>query len=206
MLETLRQYALARLGADDEQQDVQRRHCDDYLELAEHVVARLSTRDEPQAMATLGTAIDNLRSALQWALGSAPPISLRLAGQLGAYWRLRYDLEGLQWLDASPRSGAASRRALARAARRRRRSAHQRKGMPQHSQRSKTPYTRGSTRGRPEPATVPPGAPLFREARSLCCTTLANDDCRGHPGAASLDPGRRRHLPVYARSQRRPSG
>ena len=34
---------------------------------------------------------------------AAPEISLRLAGQLGGYWRLRHDLEGLQWLDAALR-------------------------------------------------------------------------------------------------------
>ena len=49
----------------------------------------------------LDAEIDNLRSALQWALQAAPETCLRLAGQLGKYWRLRPDLEGLKWLDAS---------------------------------------------------------------------------------------------------------
>jgi predicted ATPase/DNA-binding SARP family transcriptional activator len=101
MLETIRQYALSRLAADPEQHAVQRRHCDHYLELVEQVVPRLSTLDEQTALTILDAEIDNLRSALRWALRAAPETSLRLAGQLGDYWRLRHDLEGLQWLDAA---------------------------------------------------------------------------------------------------------
>ncbi len=101
MLETIRQYALGRLAADPEQQAVHRRHCQYYLALVEQAVPRLSTLDEPPALAVLDAEIDNVRSALQWALQAAPEISLRLAGQLGDYWRLRPDLEGLRWLDAS---------------------------------------------------------------------------------------------------------
>ena len=41
------------------------------------------------------------RDALRWALEAAPEIGLRLSGQLGRYWGLRDDLEGLQWLDAA---------------------------------------------------------------------------------------------------------
>lgn len=52
----------------------------------------------------LDAEIDNLRSALQWALQAAPEISSRLGGQLGKYWQLRRDLEGLQWLDAALRA------------------------------------------------------------------------------------------------------
>ena len=98
MLETIRQYALARLAADPEQHSVHRRHCEHHLQLAEQTVPRLSTLDEQEALAVLDAEIDNLRSALQWAFQAAPETSLRLAGQLGSYWRLRPDTEGLQWL------------------------------------------------------------------------------------------------------------
>ena len=101
MLETIRQFALRRLATDTEHHGVHPRHCQYYLELIEQAVPRLSTLDEPQALAVLDAEIDNARSALQWALEAAPDISLRLAGQLGMYWRLRVDLEGLRWLDAS---------------------------------------------------------------------------------------------------------
>jgi predicted ATPase/DNA-binding SARP family transcriptional activator len=101
MLETVRQNALGRLIADSEQNAVRRRHCEHYLELVQHTVPRLSTNHEDQALALIDAEIDNLRGALQWALQAAPETSLRLAGQLGNYWRLRYDLDGLQWLDAA---------------------------------------------------------------------------------------------------------
>ena len=104
MLETIRQYALKQLALDPEQHAVHRRHCEHYLELAGHAVPRLSTLEEQNALAVLDAEIDNLRSALQWALLAAPETSLRLAAQLGNYWRLRPGLEGLQWLDAALRA------------------------------------------------------------------------------------------------------
>ena len=101
MLETIRQYALGQLAADPALSAVHRRHCEHYLQLVEQAVPRLSTLDEQRALAVLDAEIDNLRSALQWALQAAPETCLRLAGQLGKYWQLRPDLEGLKWLDAS---------------------------------------------------------------------------------------------------------
>ena len=108
MLETIRQYALGQLAADPAQHAVHRRHCEHYLRLAEQAVPRLSTLDEQRALAVLDAEIDNLRSALQWALEAAPETCLRLAGQLGNYWQLRYDLEGLQWLDAALQAAGES--------------------------------------------------------------------------------------------------
>jgi predicted ATPase/DNA-binding SARP family transcriptional activator len=101
MLETIRQYALDRLAAEPALSAVHRRHCEHYLELVEKAVPGLSTLDEQRALAVLDAEIDNVRSALQWALEAAPETCLRLAGQLGKYWRLRPDLEGLKWLEAS---------------------------------------------------------------------------------------------------------
>jgi tetratricopeptide (TPR) repeat protein len=101
MLETIRHYALGRLAAEPAPSAVHRRHCEHYLQLVEQTVPRLSTLDEQRALAVLDAEIDNFRSALQWALETAPETCLRLAGQLGKYWRLRPDLEGLKWLEAS---------------------------------------------------------------------------------------------------------
>ena len=108
MLETIRQYALGQLAVDPAHRAVHRRHCEHYLRLAEQAVPRLSTLDEQRALAVLDAEIDNLRSALQWALDAAPETCLRLAGQLGNYWQLRYDLEGLQWLDAALQAAGES--------------------------------------------------------------------------------------------------
>jgi predicted ATPase/DNA-binding SARP family transcriptional activator len=101
MLETIRQYALGKLAAHPALSAVHRRHCEHYLQLVEQVVPRLSTLDENRALAVLDAEIDNLRGALQWALETAPETCLRLAGQLGKYWRLRPDFNGLSWLAAS---------------------------------------------------------------------------------------------------------
>ncbi|MDQ6819816.1 MAG: hypothetical protein M3076_05660 [Actinomycetota bacterium] len=105
MLETIRHYALGRLLATPEREAIHRRHCEHYLELVERALPRLSTRDEQAALAALDAELDNLRSALHWALHATPETSLRLAGRLGAYWRLRSDLEGLQWLKAALQAG-----------------------------------------------------------------------------------------------------
>jgi predicted ATPase/DNA-binding SARP family transcriptional activator len=115
MLETIRQYALGQLVSDPEQHAVHQRHCEHYLELATYAVPGLSTLDEPKALAILDADIDNFRSALQWALLAAPETSLRLAGRLGNYWRLRPGLEGLQWLDAALRAAGEGAPAADRA-------------------------------------------------------------------------------------------
>jgi predicted ATPase/DNA-binding SARP family transcriptional activator len=108
MLETIRQYALGRLIADSEHDAVCLRHCEHYLELVDHTRPRLGTHDEAQALALLDAERGNLRGALQWGLQAAPQTSLRLAGQLGYYWRARCDLDGLQWLDAALQAAGES--------------------------------------------------------------------------------------------------
>ncbi len=118
MLETIRQYASARLGDDPEHDAVHRRHCAYYLDLVEENVPRLSTHREGQALATLDAELHNLRSALQWALGGAPDAALRLAGQVGQYWRVRASSDARHWLDAALQAAgehaAAADRARAR--------------------------------------------------------------------------------------------
>ena len=104
MLETIRQYALRQLDDDDKRDLVRRRHCDYYLRLVEQNVARLSTRDEQPALAVLATEIDNVRSALRWAIEAAPATGLRLVGKLGEYWSIRFDPDGLQWLEGALRA------------------------------------------------------------------------------------------------------
>jgi predicted ATPase len=101
MLDTIRQYAGARLIDDPDHDAVRRRHCAHYLELVEKNVPHLSTDRETHALATLDPEIHNLRSALQWALGAAPQTALRLAGQLGPYWRVRVHADARHWLDAA---------------------------------------------------------------------------------------------------------
>jgi tetratricopeptide (TPR) repeat protein len=104
MLETIRQYALRELDDGPERDALRRRHCDYYLRLVEQTVPRLSTLDERRAVAALDAEIDNVRSALSWAIQAAPQTGLRLAGRLGRYWRIRSYPEALQWLERAVRA------------------------------------------------------------------------------------------------------
>jgi predicted ATPase len=101
MLETLRQFALDE-GADREDiGKIRRRHCAWYLRLVDECGARLDTPDEPEAVDALDRDIDNIRSALGWALADDPGQAVKLAGLLGDYWRVHNDPGGLPWIEAA---------------------------------------------------------------------------------------------------------
>lgn len=59
------------------------------------------TRDQHDALAAVDREIDNIRTALRWALQAAPDWALRLVGHLGEYWFIRHDPDALGWLDAA---------------------------------------------------------------------------------------------------------
>ena len=102
MLETVREYAGERLGANSSAPEVYERHCRHYLALAERAEPELFTRGEPVWLGLLEAEIENLRAALDWSLrrGSPTP-GLRLAGLLAKYWEIsNRSAEGLEWLEA----------------------------------------------------------------------------------------------------------
>ena len=101
MLETVRDYATRRFAEDPEHATVCRRHFDEYLRVVEHAVSRLSTHAEIEALAAIDAEVDNIRSALRWGLENHPIGALRLAGQLGEYWWIRSNGDGLEWLVAA---------------------------------------------------------------------------------------------------------
>jgi predicted ATPase/DNA-binding SARP family transcriptional activator len=101
MLETIRQDAAERMKGSADPNALRRRHAHHYLRVSEQTIPGLSTFDEPESLAVLDTEIDNMRAAMRWALEHEPITALRLAGQLGEYWSIRFDLEGLRWLDAA---------------------------------------------------------------------------------------------------------
>ena len=104
MLETIRHHALDRLAEDPGHEAIRRLHLEYYLELVERTVPRLSTHDEGVALRALDDEADNIQRALRWALKAAPPDALRLAGQLGEYWWVRADPNGLAWIEAALRA------------------------------------------------------------------------------------------------------
>jgi predicted ATPase len=101
MLETVRDYATRRFSEDPQRTTVCRRHFDLYLRLVEHAVPRLSTHAQVEALAAIDAEADNIRAALRWSLGNDPIGALRLAGQLGEYWWVRSNADGLAWLEAA---------------------------------------------------------------------------------------------------------
>ena len=99
MLETIREYALEQLEADEDAEFVRRRHAEHFLKLAE------AEPDSGQAawLARMDGERNNFRSALNWSvdLGEAS-LALRLAAALWEFWWVRgYLAEGRGWLDAA---------------------------------------------------------------------------------------------------------
>jgi predicted ATPase len=101
MLETIREYALERLGESGKAETIGRRHAALFLTLAES--ANLSV----EAIEARGAErIDlvrpeqaNLRAALQWALEHDPELGLGLAVALEQFWVTQDPFEGIRWFE-----------------------------------------------------------------------------------------------------------
>ena len=117
MLETIREYAAERLEESGEAKELQRRHADYFLALAEEAYPNL--KGSPKVwLDRLEAEHDNLRSALdRLEVTGESQLALQLAGALYRYWYLRGHLgEGWRRLDrllrADERPTAARARAL----------------------------------------------------------------------------------------------
>jgi predicted ATPase/class 3 adenylate cyclase len=108
MLETLREFALERLDAFGEAEDMRRRHATYFVELAESAEEPARGASQRAAVDRLRAEHDNLRAALQWALDhGAAELAIRLSGALGWFWDTRsYLSEGRRWLSAALAAGA----------------------------------------------------------------------------------------------------
>jgi predicted ATPase len=100
MLETLREYAVARLAESGEEVRVRDRHLEYYLALAEEVTVQLFGPGLPDGLVRLDAEVSNLRAALDWARDRGQiAVGLRLAGALAPFWSTRgLAGEGLSWL------------------------------------------------------------------------------------------------------------
>ncbi len=103
LLETVRQYAREKLYEAKESQTFYDHHLDYYLELTEAVEPQLRTAIALQLLQSLEREVDNLRSALSWALDEMGSLKieagLRLASALLNFWHTQnYQNEGYTWL------------------------------------------------------------------------------------------------------------
>jgi predicted ATPase len=89
MLETVREYALGRLGEHDEVRSVRGRHRAHFLALAEQAEPGLTGAEQTTWLLRLAADHDNLREAMTADAEGAGEEPLRLAGALGRYWAVR---------------------------------------------------------------------------------------------------------------------
>jgi predicted ATPase/class 3 adenylate cyclase len=90
MLETIREYALARLAEKGEGKEVWRRHALFFLELARAGRPELAGPASETWLLRLDGEQDNLRAALDWAYGAAEAeLALELGGALWRFWHER---------------------------------------------------------------------------------------------------------------------
>jgi tetratricopeptide (TPR) repeat protein len=122
LLETVREYALARLAESGEVDAARRRHAAYSLALAETTEPALQGAQQLAGLARLQADYPNLNAALDWMLGSdRVDDALRLVGALWPYWLLRglhheahaRTQEVLAHPDAARRTAARARAFLA---------------------------------------------------------------------------------------------
>jgi predicted ATPase/class 3 adenylate cyclase len=120
LLQTVRSVARHLAMDSGELDDLQRRHSDHYLVLAERAAERMKGPDAIAARGWIELEMDNLRAALEWSLGDAAANDLadegriatgiRLCTALGWYWYVTgYDAESRRWLERASRAAAAGR-------------------------------------------------------------------------------------------------
>jgi predicted ATPase len=101
LLETVREYAAARLAESDAVQSVRRRHAAYFLAFAEHARTFARGPREKEWLDRLDVELDNLRAALELALESQDAaLGLTLAEALEPLWiRGMHQREALRWLE-----------------------------------------------------------------------------------------------------------
>jgi predicted ATPase/DNA-binding SARP family transcriptional activator len=100
MLETIREYALARFGEGEAAKSVHRRHADWFLTLAEEAAPELRGGvEQARWFDRLELEGENFRAALRWAeAGGDSPYVLRLCVALGRFWWLYGHPSERRWL------------------------------------------------------------------------------------------------------------
>ena len=117
MLETIREYALERLGERGDSAAVQRRYAEFYVELVEQAEPALRGPQQLSWVERLDAELANIRAVLTWAMENGETeTGLRIGAGLWRFWQLRGHLdEGREHLEQllAEGSGSASARASA---------------------------------------------------------------------------------------------
>ncbi len=117
LFETIREFALERLAADGEREQVRQRHAVYFLELAEASAAGLVGSEQRELLELLDGELINLRAALSWSVeAGAADLGLRISVALERFWEARgHAAEIRRWLESALRgAGSVSRRVRAR--------------------------------------------------------------------------------------------
>ncbi len=113
MLEVVREFALERLRESGDADEIERRHAQAYLELAERVAPEVVSTRAADVLDQLEEEHDNLRAALRWMLDRDAESCLRLAVALRHLWLIRGHLtEGRRWFETILDRSAAAPDAL----------------------------------------------------------------------------------------------
>ena len=123
MLETIREFAMARLSESGDEDALRRGQLDSLLRLAKCANTGEGMETGGPGRWHLGLVapeLDNIRALLAWAADRAPECGLELMTALESFWVVREPVEGAAWLerllqgapDAPPRLRAGSLRAL----------------------------------------------------------------------------------------------
>ena len=113
MLETVRQYAHARLVDAGEDLVMHQHHLDYYLHLVERLEPKLRGREQIHTLDYLNSELDNLRLALERSHQVDVAVELRLVSALTWFWHIRYHwTEGIAWLEQGLKGEALTRGSL----------------------------------------------------------------------------------------------
>jgi predicted ATPase len=103
MLETIRAYALERLGASGTDDELKQHHAQFFVDLADRGYADLRGRDAAFWLQRFEDEHDNFRAVLVFLADLGEPVrALQLAGALSRFWMTRgYLSEGRRWLEST---------------------------------------------------------------------------------------------------------
>jgi predicted ATPase/transcriptional regulator with XRE-family HTH domain len=109
MLDTIREFAQQQLVSPGEQQAIQRRHADYYVQFANQAAAALEGGELTDWHRRLEMEEENLRAALDWLTrNDQTELALQLAGSIWRYWQRQGNLgEGRHWLEGGLAKGGS---------------------------------------------------------------------------------------------------